>query len=234
MIYLWHILHVHEQYIYTWTIYVFFFVTIIFISFYLHLLLFLYVCLKLISDTGISYISSVDFLPRDQHRHCDRSLVPEEPEIVNYQPQHSDEIRAPVISLPINRYNSSCSSFFCCRRWISNTVPPDNICSVCKKPISKYYQCADFMISFHFSCWLILECIQCLLSVDVLKCFRVLAWFLFIIYTSCCLWHFILINLILLEAGCELRFKGSSYKFVCVCSAVWSHSYCFQFICLFY
>jgi len=95
-------------------------------------LLFCIYGLLLISD--ISYISSVDFLPRDQ-----RPSVPEDPELVNYQPQHSDEIRTPVLPPPVQRYSSSCSSFFCCRVWNSST--PDKICSVCKKPISKYTSC---------------------------------------------------------------------------------------------
>jgi len=137
-------------------------------------------CLKLISDTGISYISSVDFSPRDQRHRCDRSSVPEEPEIVNYQPQHSDEIRAPVISPPVNRYNSSCSSFFCCRRWLSNTSPPDNTCSVCKKPISKYQRCADFRMSLVAGFFL--NVFDVCWSISVVS-----AWVLFIIYSSCCM-----------------------------------------------
>jgi len=96
------------------------------------LLLFCICGLLLISD--ISYISSVDFSLRDQHHLYHRSSVPEEPEIVSYQPRHSDEILAPVIPPPVHSYSSSCSSFICCRVW--NSSPPGNVCSICKKPIS--------------------------------------------------------------------------------------------------
>jgi len=91
------------------------------------------ICGKLLISDNPS-ISCVDYSLRDQLRTYERSSVPEE--AVISQPHHCDDILSPVIPPPISRYSSSCSSIICCRVWNSNTR--ENICSVCKKPISKY------------------------------------------------------------------------------------------------
>ena len=85
-----------------------------------------------------SCTSNVEFRTPGQQRPCHRSSssIAEEPEIVSCQPHHSDDVLCPVIPPPVNRYSSSCSSFFCCRVW--NSSIPEKVCSVCKKPISKY------------------------------------------------------------------------------------------------
>ena len=121
-----------------------------------HSLLFCVCDELLISDN--SCISNVHSMSPAQRHPSRGSSVREESEVINYQPQHSEDICTPVITPPVNRCHN-CSSFFCCQDWSGSS--PEKVCSICKKPIGKYV--IGVLIRIDSVGLLLLECVLCVL-----------------------------------------------------------------------